>query len=103
MRAKVHCRKDSTGRELKVVAVCDKELLGKVFGEGGCVLDLKSYASFYDGAGVTEDKAVELIRNAENLNLVGKKAVAAAGKAIEIDAKSVRKIAGVPHLQVYSV
>ena len=44
-----------------------------------------------------------LIAAAESLNLVGEKALACARKARLIDEKSVRRIAGVPHLQIYRV
>ncbi len=99
---KVHERRGPGGRVLRVVAVCDEELVGKVFREGGRELDLRKYAAFYKGRVVGEGEVVELIRGAENVNLVGERAVAAAEKALGSRA-GVRRIAGVPHLQVYRV
>ncbi|MFH1443752.1 MAG: DUF424 family protein [Candidatus Micrarchaeota archaeon] len=87
--------------ERRVVAICDKELLGKVFEEGELVLDLQKYRSFYEGESVTVAEVGKMVEGAGNINLVGKKAIAAASKNIEIDKRMVRKIGGVPHLQIY--
>ena len=103
MFAKIHSRADSEGRIREVVAVCDAGLLGKTYREGALVLDLERYRKFYEGELVSEGKAIMLIAAAESLNLVGEKALACARKARLIDEKSVRRIAGVPHLQIYRV
>ena len=89
--------------EKRIVAICDADLLGKVFEEGERVLDLQKYRSFYEGEMVTEKGVAELLEGAMSYNLVGKKSIAAAGKVIRIDPKSVMKIGGIPHLQVYFV
>ncbi len=102
--AKVHVRPVvGSGRPSirRIVAACDAELLGKVFREGEMVLDLKKYRSFYDGEKVTEGELAVLLKDAENINLVGKKTIAAAGKRINVDSAGVRKIKGIPHLQIY--
>ncbi|MFH0835678.1 MAG: DUF424 domain-containing protein [Candidatus Micrarchaeota archaeon] len=101
--AKVHSRTDENGKTITVVAVCDKRLINKVLETGDCVLDLKTYASFYSGAEVSEAEAVQLIKSAGNVNIVGKKALAAARKAFEIDEGNVLTIGGEPHLQVYLI
>ena len=104
MKAKIHEKTISEGgREAKrtVLAVCDSELLGKVFEDGDFVLDLAKYRSFYDGEEVSEAEAERLIRNATSINLVGEKSIAAAKKALGIKASGARKIAGIPHLQIY--
>jgi len=98
---KVH-EKKSGGRVCRVVAVCDEELVGRVFREGGRELDLKNYAGFYRGRVASEGEVIELIRGAENLNLVGEKAVEAARKALG-SVSGVRRVAGVPCLQVYRI
>lgn len=99
MMAKVHERRRADGTVFKVTAICDAKLLGKVLREGDVVLDLETHRQFYEGKKVNGDEAVELVRNAENLNLVGEKALAAARKAGSVS--GAKKIAGVPHLQVY--
>lgn len=105
MKAKVHERKTiSSGRETiaTVVALCDANLLGKVLEEGELCLDLSRNRGFYEGEKVSEEKAIALLRTpGANLNLVGEKSLAAARKAFSINEASVRKISGVPMLQVY--
>ncbi len=100
--AKVHTRIVS-GFQRSIVALCDTELLGKTFSQGEVVLDLKAYRSFYEGSAISEIEAIELLRNAENVNIVGEKAIAAAQKAFGAKKVSVKKIKGVPHLQFYRV
>lgn len=87
----------------RVTALCDALLLGKVFEQGGRTLDLKTYRAFYEGRKVSEKEAVELIKEAESLNLVGKKSLAAAKKAVGVEASAAKRVKGVPHLQVYRV
>jgi len=85
------------------LALCDKELIGKVFTKGELVLDLKDYASFYKGAEVGEQEASESMKSASSLNLVGKRSVAIAIKLGLAGEGDVRKIGGVPHVQIYRV
>ncbi|MEM4254920.1 MAG: DUF424 domain-containing protein [Candidatus Norongarragalinales archaeon] len=100
--ARVHLR-SARGFETKILALCDTELLGKCFTQGEKTLDLKAYRSFYEGYTVTEIQAVELLRNAENVNIVGEKSVAAAQKALGFNKANVKKIKGIPHLQFYRI
>lgn len=101
MMAKVHQRVDRHGNVRNVTAICDQELLGRVLKEGDATLDLSGHRSFYEGRKVSEGEAVELLRNARNVNAVGPKAVACAKKAFPVDLRQVKRIQGIPHLQVY--
>ncbi|MEM4272264.1 MAG: DUF424 family protein [Candidatus Bilamarchaeaceae archaeon] len=87
----------------RVVAVCDKELLGKVFEEKGKVLDLQKYAYFYKGdiAGVGE--VTEALSDFSSANLVGKKAVGLALVLGLAEKSEVKEIASIPHLQIYKL
>lgn len=80
------------------VAVCDAELLGKVFEEGDFQLDVKE--SFYKGEKVTEEKAIEIMRDMAledaTFNIVGKKSTQAAIKAGVISEDGIGEIGGVP-------
>ncbi|MCX6768129.1 MAG: DUF424 family protein [Candidatus Micrarchaeota archaeon] len=100
--AKVHERREADGRVSSVLALCDADLLGKVFKQGDIELDLKKYESFYKGEAVDEKEAAELVRCAGNANVVGEKSVAAAEKALG-SKTGVRRVAGVPQLQIYCV
>ncbi|MFH0922952.1 MAG: DUF424 domain-containing protein [Candidatus Micrarchaeota archaeon] len=101
MFVKVH-RRVSQGYERTVVALCDAKLLGKKFRSANFVLDLQAYRAFYDGERVTESQAVELLKNSGNANIVGPKSIKAAEKAFNTKLV-IKKIAGIPHTQVYRV
>jgi len=86
-----------------IAALCDADVLGKVFCEGELVLDLKAYSSFYKGEKVGEQKAIAALQNADSLNLVGKKAVALAERLGLVEKARAKTVAGVPHVQVYRI
>lgn len=103
MYAKRH-EKEYKGLVRTVIAVCDADLLGKVHeGSRGTVLDLKTYRDFYAGEKVTVAQLGELLDGEGNVNLVGKKSIAAASKFIPVSLKDARVIGGVPHLQYYRI
>jgi len=88
-----HHTKD--GRD--IVAVCDKELIDRKFEENGKQLDLTS--EFYKGEEKDEMEIGDIIRNADIVNLVGKRAVDL-GLAEEVISKeNVIMIDGIPHAQ----
>ncbi len=95
MYLKVHSTPKGT-----VVALCDKELLGKVFSQGSAKLDLEKHAGFYRGGLVNEKQAVKLLAESENANIVGEKSIEAAKKA-GFDISSARLVGGIAHLQAY--
>ncbi|MBI3588205.1 DUF424 family protein [Candidatus Micrarchaeota archaeon] len=100
--AKVHTR-TLQGVTRTVVAACDSELLGKAYSSGGLVLDLKAYAPFYKGERVSAKRLGEMLEGVDSVNLVGGKAIAAAGKVISVKLSDAKKIGGVPHLQYYNI
>lgn len=85
----------------KIVAACDKELIGKRFEDGKLTLDLEKNARFYKGKPSTEEELKKAMQDADSINLVGEKAVKAAVDAGIIEASAVKRIAGIPHIQVY--
>lgn len=103
MHAKVHDKRYPDGSTRTVIAACDAQLLGKVLqGEGETILDLKTYKAFY-GEKVSEERLLEMLEDAENLNLVGEKVIGVASKVLPVDASKAKKIGGVPHLQFYKL
>lgn len=56
-----------------VLAIIDKELLGKQILEGKKILDLKS--SFYQGEEKSEEDILRLVKKANQVNIVGKNIV----------------------------
>ena len=88
-----------------VIAVCDKEILGKVFEEpsgagDGVIKQLNVKENFYKGKETEELEVIEIMRSfsAEDatFNIVGQKSVAAAIKAGIITEETVSEIKGIP-------
>lgn len=81
-----------------VVAVCDKELIGKRFEEGKFQLDLKE--SFYKGEIVSKEKALEILKDMKSedatFNIVGEKSVSTALEAGIISEEGIGRIESIP-------
>ncbi|MBI2044899.1 DUF424 family protein [Candidatus Pacearchaeota archaeon] len=81
-----------------IVAVCDSNLLGKVFEDGDFQLEVKE--SFYKGDEASEKQVVDFLQDMAKddatFNIVGKESVNAALKAGIIDNDSVGEVSGVP-------
>jgi|TARA_Y100000310_G_scaffold340323_2_gene435673 hypothetical protein len=82
-----------------VVAICDKELLGKVFEEGNFQLDVKE--NFFKGEEeASEEKAIQRIRQMSledsTFNIVGEESVNAAIKAGILSNEEVGRIKDIP-------
>lgn len=90
-------------RSDRILAVCDAELIGKVFREGEIVLNLDKYASFYKGEEVDEKRVEMELRKATSINLVGERAVAVAKRMKLVRDSDIIKIQKVPHVQIYRI
>ncbi|MGC8899033.1 MAG: DUF424 domain-containing protein [Candidatus Micrarchaeia archaeon] len=85
----------------KVVAVCDEELIGKIYEEGEVVLDLKTYKDFYVGKVESEKEIKKYLEKFDSANIVGEKSVSLAISLGLCKKSEIRTIAGIPHIQVY--
>ena len=81
-----------------VVAICDSELLGKMFEEGGFQLHVKE--NFFNGEEVSEEKLIKIMQKMaaddSTFNIVGAKSVKAGLKAGIISEQGIKKIQGIP-------
>ncbi|MEK6833755.1 MAG: DUF424 family protein [Nanoarchaeota archaeon] len=81
-----------------VVAVCDKELLGKKFEEGKFQLDVKE--SFFKGKESSREEAFEIMRDMKledsTFNIIGEKSVQTALEAGIITKDGIGRIADIP-------
>jgi len=81
-----------------VVAICDRELLGKKFEEGKFQLDIKE--NFYKGEEIDPDSLLKIIKKmtAEDatFNIVGEKSIKTALKAGIISKEEIGKIKEIP-------
>ena len=84
-----------------ILAICDKNLLGKRFSEGNKQLDLTS--DFYKGEEINKEELQELTRKAYIINAVGEKAVSFLIKGGLVSKDKVIKIGKVPHAQVFFI
>ena len=88
--------------EMRVLlAVCDKEHLGKTYEEGE--ISFTASTRFYGGEDVTESELLELFKEADSMNLFGNKCVDIAIKQGLVGEKGIIKIKGIKHAQVYRV
>jgi hypothetical protein len=83
----------------KIVAVCDKELVGKKFEQGNLQLDVND--NFYGGKEFNDSDALEILKDELSedacFNFVGKNAIELGAKAGVINKKRVLMIQDVPH------
>ena len=83
-----------------VIAVCDENLLNKKLDDGKRSITVSE--QFYKGDKKNEKGVIAILKDASNVNLVGKEAVAAGIKAGIISKENVVVIKGVPHAQAVS-
>ncbi len=90
---------DTQGQLL--VAVCDKEIIGRKFQEGELTLRLES--DFYKGSDASESEVKEALSCATIANIAGEKAIACAVECGCVDPDTVIFIEGVPHAQMVRI
>ena len=84
-----------------IVAVCDRELLNTTISHGG--LSILISESFYGNCPANEEVVAEALKNAGNINLMGKRAVRLAIELGIITQSGCIMIGEIPHAQVYSL
>ena len=82
----------------RLMAACDRTLLGKEFSEHE--LKLKVSESFYNDEFVDKDTFLRFLETCDMANLVGEIVVGAAAEVGLIDPENVLKIEGIPHAQL---
>ncbi len=92
---KLHKRNNST-----VLAVCDHEILGQTFREGNLKLEVK--AEFYHEK-ISGPEISKLFKEADIINLAGKRIVGFAVQERWVDKNKIISIAGVPHAQIIKI
>ncbi len=81
-----------------LVAVCDSELVGKVFSEGKLKIEIKE--SFYGTEEFEEKEVTSALKKATIANITGERAVNLAIKIGIVDKDRVLRISGCPHAQM---
>lgn len=81
----------------KVLALCDKELLGKKYEEADLQLDLTS--NFYKGKEMTKDQVREIIPNFRIINAVGQRSVNLLIEFNLVDTNRILYVQDIPHAE----
>jgi hypothetical protein len=87
----------------RIVAVCDKELIGKVLEKGDIHLDLEKHRGFYVGEGAEKDEVEKALSEFSSANIVGKKAVGIAVSMGLVQEGDIIYINETPHIQIYKI
>jgi hypothetical protein len=84
-----------------VIGACDTHLVGKKLVEKGLRIEISK--EFYFERHASEEELVEIIETCMTANIVGEKAVESYCRKNPDARGAVRKICGVPHLQVFRI
>ena len=90
-------KKHHHGKRL-VLAVCDKDLLGKKFESDTMLLDLSS--AFYKGEAIETAELKELCKKAYIINAVGEKSTKMLVEIKLASPKEIKKVNDIPHIQL---
>ncbi len=84
-----------------IVAVCDKEHLGKEYSDGK--LNFRVSEKFFGGKEISDEELVNLVRVADTVNAFGNKCTGILQREGLISENSVILIKGIKHAQLYKV
>ena len=87
----------------RIVAACDKELVGRVLEDEERYLDLDRYKGFYMGEVTGEEKVRDALKGFESANLVGSRCVGIALDMGLADKEDVMYIKETPYIQIYRI
>ncbi|MEK6922940.1 MAG: DUF424 family protein [Nanoarchaeota archaeon] len=83
-----------------VVAICDKNLIGRTFSEKN--FEIKITEHFYRGESRNHYEVEKIMKEYDNLNIVGNESIKLAIKCGAVNKENVLVIRGVPHAQKVS-
>ncbi len=87
----------------KVVAMCDENLIGKVFTEDELKLDLDKHKAFYMGESIEDIEQIRaMVSGAESINAVGEEAVKILSE-LGFDTENMIRIEKIPHIIVVHI
>ncbi|MBP1909902.1 DUF424 domain-containing protein [Methanolobus bombayensis] len=96
MYLKIHKSGDNT-----IVALCDKELIGKTLKEGNINVTISE--EFYKGELISREEAIDILSTAGNVNIFGEKSVSCAIECGVVDKENVKIINEVAHAQIFRI
>ncbi len=84
-----------------MVAVCDKELIGRKLMHGDVVIEITE--GYYKGEPADESEIIDALMQATTANIFGQKSVNCAVKAGIVDEDSILMIEDVPHALYFTL
>jgi len=88
----------------KILAMCDEELIGKIFREGEAVIDLQKYKNFYIGEKMDEKEIKEILDDEiTSINAVGERSVNLLINNSLATKKDVKRVNGIAMLQIFFI
>ena len=96
----IYLKINRTGQN-EIIALCDKNLIGKSFCEKDLTLNITE--RFYKGKLTDEKEILRILKDAKNINIVGKDAIKLALKSEIIDKSNIIKIKNIPHAIVFEI
>lgn len=93
--------KKNISQDSEILAVCDEELIGKIFKDKKMKLEITE--RFYKGNLVDEKEAVKFMQKARNVNIAGKNSIKLAVKFGIIDKENIIKIKNIPHALIFEI
>jgi hypothetical protein len=95
MYVKIHISQNA-----KVVTICDECLIGKKFEEKDLQLNVSE--KFYKGEKKSEKEVVEILKQEDNINIVGEKSINLALKSNIISKDCIKKIKNIPFANIFA-
>ena len=89
-------KKHKTDSGQLLLAIVDKDLLGKQIEERNKILDLKS--NFYQGEDMSSEEVIRLVEKAEYLNVVGQNILSLLNKLDLVD--KILEISSIPYAHI---
>ncbi len=86
--------------EEKLLAICDKDVLGKDFSEGEVSIEVND---FYSDKNCEKEEAIDLVKNATIINAVGNEIIDLLVNENIINKSNVIRIGDVMHAQIVAV
>ena len=86
-----------------ILAVADKDVLGKKYESNKRMLDLISFSSFYKGEIANKEQIQKMLLECTSANLVGKRACSIALSTGLAKSQDIVDIGGLSHIQLYRI
>ncbi len=96
MWLKVHEPKGS-----RIIAICDKTLIGRVLSEGKYNVDIQKHKDFYFGESATLHTIENAVHDFSSINAVGEKSVASLIQIGLAKEENIKYVNNVPILHIY--